>query len=232
MKLYFSPGASSFAPLILVHELGKKAKLEKVDLREKKLASGKDYRAVNPKGYVPALETKKGEIYTEIPIILQYLADKAGATKLLPKAGSKARYHALEMLNFVAAELHKTYSPMFNPAMPEEGKAAMKQRVALRLSYLNDVLGKQPFVSGKHFGVADCYAYTVLSWSGSVGVDLSAYPNVAKYVELMAKRPSVIAAKKAEATAFEALKKKAEAAARKAETKKAASEKKAETAAA
>ncbi|MBG1231697.1 glutathione transferase GstA [Aestuariivirga litoralis] len=201
MKLYFSPGACSMAPHILLNELGKKFEIEKVDLREKKTASGKDYRKINAKGYVPAIEMKKGEVLTEVGTILQYLADKAKATKLLPKAGTKARYHAMEMLNFVSSELHKGYSPLFNPGVPAEGKDALRQRVALRLTWLNDLLAKQKFVSGKSFGVADAYAFTVLNWSPGLGVDLTPFANIQRFMADMAKRPSVKKTLAAEAAA-------------------------------
>lgn len=191
MKLYYSPGACSMAVHILLNELGKKYEAVRVDLREKKTETGKDYRKINPKGYVPALETKKGQVLTEVGTVLQYLADKAKATKMLPKAGSMARYRAMEALNFVSSEMHKGYSPLFNPGIPAEGKDALRLRLALRLGYLNELLGKQKFLSGKAFGVADCYAFTILRWSKGVGVDLTPFPNIEKYREDLAKRPSI-----------------------------------------
>ena len=123
MKLYYAPGACSMAPHIILHELGKKFTIEKVDLGAKKTESGKDFLKANSKGYVPTLEIKKDENLTEVATILQYLADKAKATKLLPKAGTMARYRAMESLNFVASELHKGIGGLFNPAMPDAGKA-------------------------------------------------------------------------------------------------------------
>lgn len=199
MKLYYSPGACSLAPHIVLRELGKKFDLVRVDLRAKQTEAGKDFIKVNSKGYVPTLEiNSKGEVLTEVATILQYLADKAKATKLLPKAGTMNRYRAMEALNFVASELHKGIGGLFNPAMPADGKAAIVDRVMKRLEWLNSVLGKQNFLTGKSFGVADAYAFTVLNWTGMVGVDLSGFKNIQAYQARVGSRPAVQAALKAE----------------------------------
>lgn len=191
MKLYYSPGACSLAVHILLAELGKKYEVEKVDLASKKTAAGKDFLKINPKGYVPALDIGKGQMLTEVQVILQYLADKAKATKLLPKAGTMARYHAMESLNFVSAELHKGFGPLFNRAMPEDGKAAAKERLAQRFGHLDAMLGKANHVSGKNFGVADAYAYTVLRWAPPTGFDMKQWPHIQKYMERVGARPAV-----------------------------------------
>jgi glutathione S-transferase len=198
MKLYYAPGACSMAPHIILHELGKKFDIEKVDLSAKKTESGADFLKANSKGYVPTLEIKKGEKLTEVATILQFLADKAKATKLLPKAGTMARYRAMESLNFVASELHKGIGGLFNPGMPEDGKTAIKARVATRLNWLNTLLGKQNFMTGKSFGVADAYAFTVLGWTNHVGIDLAGYKNIGAFMARVSARKSVQAAMKAE----------------------------------
>jgi glutathione S-transferase len=199
MKLYYSPGACSMAPHIILHELGKKFEIEKVDLRGKKTEGGADFFSVNGKGYVPTLEINaKGEVLTEVATILQYLADKAKATKLLPKAGTMARYRAMESLNFVASELHKGIGGLFSPTMPDEGKKVIKERVALRLTWLDGVLAKQNFLTGKSFSVADAYAFTVINWCNMLGIDLSTWKNIQAYLGRIAARPAVQAAMKAE----------------------------------
>lgn len=198
MKLYYSPGACSMAPHIILRELGKKFELEKVDIGAKKTASGKDFWKVNGKGYVPTLELKKGEVLTEVSTILQFLADKAKATKILPKAGTMARYRTMEMLNFVASELHKGIGGLFNPAMPEDGKKAIKDRVGKRLDYFDGVLAKNKFITGKTFSVADAYAFTVINWCNKVGIDLGQWKNIPAYMVRIAARPAVQATMKAE----------------------------------
>jgi glutathione S-transferase len=198
MKLYYAPGACSGAPHILLHELGKKFDLEKVDIPAKKTESGGDYWKINAKGYVPTLEIKKGETLTEVATILQFLADKAKATKLLPKAGTMARYRIMETLNFVASELHKNIGGLFNPAMPDDGKAALKQRINQRLDYVNAILAKQKFIAGKSFSVAVPYAFVVIGWCNHVGIDLGKWPNIQRYLGEMMKRKSVQAAFKTE----------------------------------
>lgn len=198
MKLFYAPGACSMAPHIVLRELGKKFDLEKVDLSVKKTEAGKDYTKINGKGYVPALEIKKDEVLTEVATILQYLADKAKATKLLPKAGTMARYRAMESLNFVASELHKGIGGLFNPAMPDEGKAAIKNRLTARFKWLDGLLGKQNYLTGKSFSVADAYAFTVLGWCRMVGIDLGDYKNINAYLGRVGARPAVQATMKAE----------------------------------
>jgi glutathione S-transferase len=198
MKLYYAPGACSMAPHIVLHELGKKFEIEKVDLGVKKTDGGKDFNKINGKGYVPTLEMKKGEVLTEVSTIVQYLADKAKNTKLLPKAGTMARYRAMETLNFVASELHKGLGGLFNKAMPEEGRKVIIERVNKRLDYVDGVLAKNKFLTGKSFSVADAYAFTILNWGQWVGVDMKNWKNISKYLEAVAKRPAVQAAMKAE----------------------------------
>ncbi len=199
MKLYYAPGACSMAPHIILHELGKKFDIEKVDLRAKKTEIGSDFSKINTKGYVPTLElNSKGEVLTEVATILQYLADKAKATKLLPKAGTMARYRAMEALTFVSSELHKGIGGLFSPAMPDDGKKAIIDRVSIRLKWLDGVLAKQNFLTGKTFGVADAYAFTVLNWCKNVGIDTAQWKNIGTFMTRVGARPSVQAAMKAE----------------------------------
>jgi glutathione S-transferase len=199
MKLYYAPGACSLAPHIILHELGKKFDIEKVDLRAKKTDAGSDFSKINTKGYVPTLElNSKGEVLTEVATILQYLADKAKATKLLPKAGTMARYRAMESLNFVASELHKGIGGLFNPAMPADGKKVIIDRVTVRLTWLDGLLAKQNFLTGKSFGVADAYAFTVINWCKMVGIDTAHWKNIGAFMARVGARPAVQAALKAE----------------------------------
>jgi glutathione S-transferase len=201
MKLYYSQGACSLAPHILLRELGKKFDIEKVDLASKKTESGKDYTKINAKGYVPTLEMKPGDTLTEASVILQYLADKAKATKFLPKAGTTARYRAMEMLNFVSAELHKSMGALFNKALPEDARKIFVERIEKRLAWLDQLLAKNKFLLGKSFSVADIYAWVVLNWGGWLNVDIRKFKNVAEWFDRIAARPAVKAALKAEGLA-------------------------------
>jgi glutathione S-transferase len=181
-----------------LRELGKKFDLEKVDMGTKKTDGGKDFNKINAKSYVPTLEIKKDEVLTEVATIVQYLADKAKATKFLPKAGTMARYRAMETLNFISSELHKGIGGLFNKAMPEDGRKVIIERVKTRLDYVDGVLAKNKFMTGKTFSVADAYAFTVMNWGQWVGIDIKQWKNIAKYMEVVAKRPAVQAALKAE----------------------------------
>lgn len=191
MKLYYSPGACSLSPHIVLHESGLKFDAESVDLKEKKTKSGKDFNQVNPKGYVPTLELDDGQILTEGTAIVQYIADKASGAKLIPANGSLERYRAQEWLNFIATELHKGFGPLFNPNMPKEAKDIALQRLEMRLGYLDKHFGANDYVMGNAFSVADAYAFTILSWTNFVKIDLGKWPNVKKFYDRIGARPKV-----------------------------------------
>lgn len=201
MRLYYSPGACSLAPHIVLNELGQPYDLEKVDLGAKKTETGADFLDVNGKGYVPTLDLGTGEVLTEVSTILQYLADKAKNTELLPAFGSMERYRAMETLNFLASEMHKGIGGLFNPAMPEDGKKAIKDRLTRRFAWLDQQLGKKPYLLGDKYSVADAYAFTVLGWTRHVGIDLSPYAHIVAYLDRVGSRPAVQAALKKEGLA-------------------------------
>lgn len=198
MKLYFSPGACSLSPHIVLREAGFSFDIEKVSLADKKTASGTDYRTINPKGYVPALQLDSGDVLTEGPAIVQYLADKAPEKKLAPAAGTLERYRLMEWLNFISTELHKGFSPLFKPTVPEETKQAARDTLALRLELVARQLQNNDYLTGNQFTVADAYLFTVLNWSERVKVDLTPWPVFQAYRQRVAARPSVQEAMKAE----------------------------------
>jgi glutathione S-transferase len=198
MKLYFSPGACSLSPHIVLREAGLSFDLEKVDLASKQTASGTDYRTVNPKGYVPALQLDNGQVLTEGPAIVQYVADQVPEKKLAPTAGTMERYRLLEWLNFISTELHKTFSPLFKPTTPEETKAAARETLTNRIGIVAAQLQHSSYLTGEQFSVADAYLFTVLNWTRHVKFDLSPWPAVQAYVQRVASRPAVQAAMVAE----------------------------------
>lgn len=191
MKLYFSPGACSMSPHIVALEAGIDLELEKVDLKTKKTASGADYLAVNPKGYVPALQLDDGAILTEGPAIVQYLADRAPGAKLAPANGTMERYRLQEWLNFISTELHKGYSPLFNPAITPEQRQAVIDKLGTRFDYVvKQIAGKQ-FLMGDTFTVADAYLFTVLGWSDLLKIDMGKWPALAEYRQRIGARRAV-----------------------------------------
>jgi glutathione S-transferase len=186
MKLYYAPGACSLAPHIVLNELGQPYDIVKVDLGAKKTETGADFNAINSKGYVPTLEIGANEVLTEVSTILQYLVDKAKNTDLLPAFGSMDRYRAMEQLN---------------PAMPEDGKQAIKDRLTRRFTWLDAQLAKKPYLLGDTYSVADAYAFVVLGWTKHVGIDLSPYAHIVAYMDRVGQRPAVQAALKKEGLA-------------------------------
>jgi glutathione S-transferase len=189
--LYFSPGACSFSPHLALREAGLPFALERVDLRTKKTASGDDFAAMNPKGYVPALRLPNGELLTEGPAIVQWVAEQAPEKNLAFKAGTLERARVQEWLTFIGTELHKTFSPLFDRSASEEAKTAAKNKLAKRFAFTAEHLAGKTFLVGEQFTVADGYLFTVLQWTGMVGIDLSAWPELASFRERLLERPSV-----------------------------------------
>ncbi|HOB46445.1 MAG TPA: glutathione transferase GstA [Zoogloea sp.] len=198
MKLYYSPGACSLSPHIVLCETGLDFTIEKVNLRTKETESGRDFSAINPKGYVPALELDGGEVLTEGPAIVQYVADLVPEKKLVPPAGTLARTRVQEWLNFIGTELHKNFTPLFNPASTDDIRNAAQANIARRLPIAATALDAHPYLIGDSFSVADAYLFTVLSWTGFVKVDITPWPSLAAFVERMKARPGVQAALAAE----------------------------------
>jgi glutathione S-transferase len=191
MKLYYSPGACSLSPHIALLEAGLPYDLVKVDLRAKKLENGDDYLQVNPKGQVPALGLDNGELVTEGPVIVQMIADKAPGKNLAPARDSAERYKLLEWLNFITGELHKNFSPMFNPAIPDEVKNFFRDRLMSKFKYVDAQLAGRDYLMGKQFSVADGYLYTMLRWADGHKFDLAGLKNLMAFKERVAARPKV-----------------------------------------
>jgi len=198
MKLYYSPGACSLSPHIALHEAGLPHELVKVDLKAKKLENGDDYLKVNPKGQVPALGLDNGELVTEGPVIVQMIADKASAKNLAPARDSAERYKLQEWLNFITTELHKNFSPLFQPAIPDEVKNFFKDRIKGKFKYADSKLAGQDYLMGKQFTVADGYLFVMLKWAERTGMDLSEFKNLMAFNDRVAARPNVQAALKME----------------------------------
>lgn len=199
MKLYYSPGACSLSPHIALCEAGLKHDMIKVDLRAKKTETDGDFSSINPKGYVPTLEMDDGAILTEGPAIVQYIADKAPAANLAPPNGTMERYRLQEWLTFIGTELHKQFSNLFNPNMPDNIKAATKEKIAGRFALIEKKLGSQDYLMGKTFTVADGYMFVVMRWAKKFEVALPA--GLEKYFERVAARPKVQEALKMEGLA-------------------------------
>jgi glutathione S-transferase len=198
MKLYFSPGACSLASHIALLEAGLAFTLEKVDLRSKQTADGRDFTTINPKGYVPALEMNDGNVLTEGPAILQFVADLASDRQLAPANGTLERYRLVEWLNFISTELHKNFTPLFRPTSTEDMKEAARTNLRNRLGWIATRLEGVDFLTGSQFTVADAYLFTVLGWAERVQFDLSPWPLLTAYAQRIATRPSVQQALRAE----------------------------------
>jgi glutathione S-transferase len=198
MKLYYAPGACSLSPHIVLREAGLQFELVKVDNAKKLLPDGSSFLAINAKGYVPALEMQNGEVLTEGPAIVQYLADLNPDNRLAPKAGTLERYRLQEWLNFITSEVHKSFSPLFNKAASADWKAGTTENIAKRFDYLSGKLQGKQFLMGDQFTVADAYLFTVLGWTKFVGIELGKWPTLVEYHARVAARPKVQEALKAE----------------------------------
>ncbi len=196
MKLFYSPGACSLSPHIVSRELGLSPQLVKVDGKTHTF-DGADYYAVNPKGSVPALQLDGGDVLTEGAVIVQYLADQKPESNLAPKAGTMDRYRLQEWLNFIATDVHKQLSPLFNPLVNAEAKASVRARLETRLAVAAKTLDTHEYLMG-HFTVADAYLFTVLRWAPRLEVDLAKWPSLTAFMARMRTRAAVKAALTAE----------------------------------
>jgi glutathione S-transferase len=201
MKLYYSPGACSLSPHIVLLEAGIPFTAVKVDLKAKKTESGEDYLKINPKGAVPALDLGDGRMLTEGPAIVQYLADQKPDSGLAPRAGSFERYQLMEALNFISSEVHKNFSPLFNPAASEDWKKGALENLKKRFDWLASTLSSHSFMLGDRFTVADAYLFTVLGWTRPLKIDLAPWPALTAYLARVRERPKVQQALKEEGLA-------------------------------
>ncbi|NTV72091.1 MAG: glutathione transferase GstA [Azonexaceae bacterium] len=194
MKLYYATGACSLSPHIVLSELGLPYELVKVELSTHLTADGQDYTAINPKGYVPALQLDDGQLLTEGPAIVQYLADQKPSGGLLPPAGTLERARVQEWLTFIGTELHKNFSPLFNPNASADWKAAAKANIERRFGYIEKALAGRDYLTGSNFCVADAYLFTVVNWTKFVKIDLAPWPALAAFHQRVMARPAVQAA--------------------------------------
>jgi len=191
MQLYFSPGACSLASHIALREAGLPFDLKRTDVKTKKLEDGSDYFAVNSKGAVPALRLDDGQVLTEGPAILQYIADQKPDSRLAPKSGTIERYRLLEWLNFITSEIHKGFSPLFNPTVDVKVKEYTTQNLEKKFDWLNAQLAGKKFLTGDNFTIADAYLFVVVNWSNFVGIELARWPALKEFQARVAARPQV-----------------------------------------
>ena len=198
MKLYYSPGACSLSPHIVLHEAGLAFTAELASTKTHQLKDGTDYYSINPLGYVPLLVLNDGTQLSEGPAIVQYIADQVPDKQLAPANGSMARYQLQSLLNFISTELHKGFSPLFNPATPADYKPAVIEKLLSRMAWIDSQLDGKPYLMGDTFTVADAYLFTVTGWGAYVKVDLSGFANISAHRARVAARPAVQAALRAE----------------------------------
>lgn len=198
MKLYYSPGTCSLAPQILLREANLPYTLVKVDTGTHLTEDGTDFYTINPKGYVPVLELDDGERLSEGPVIAQFIADHSHREDLMPAAGSMARYRVMEWQNYITSELHKSFTPLFNPALDAAAKAVIAASLSKKFSWVSAQLRGKAYLTGENFTAADAYLFTVSGWAKYVNVDLSDFQHLQTFLKLVASRPAVQEAMKAQ----------------------------------
>ena len=190
LKLYYSPGACSQAPHIILHETGLAHETERVDLRQKRTASGRDYREINPKGAVPALELQNGEVLTENAVVLQFLGDRSGLGQVLPPMGDFRRYRVLEWVNYITTEIHKSFGPLFKPDASDETKSFFKKQIGEKFDHVEKEIGDKAFLLGDHLTLPDAYLFVMLGW-GEKMIGLDRWPRLQAFRQRMLQRESV-----------------------------------------
>lgn len=198
MKLYYKAGSCSLSPHIVLREAGCDFTMEAVDLATKKTETGEDFLKINPTGQVPTLVLNDGTLITEGVAIVQYIADQKPDRNLVPAFGTIARYKAISVLNFISSEIHKSFSPMYNPQTPEAYKEIAQANLMKKFAIVDEKLANQQFMLGDNFSVADAYLFTVTNWTNFLKLDISQYKNLTAYMAKIAARPAVQAALKAE----------------------------------
>lgn len=198
MKLYYTPGACSLSPHIVLEEVGATFALEKVDLKSKKTETGTDFITINSKGYIPALLLDDGSLLTEGAVIAQYVADLKPEAGLIPPAGSVERYKVLEMMSYISTELHKPMGSLYNPTQSADWKQAAVATLNKRLDWISGVLADNTWLMGERFTIADAYLFTVLGWTNIVDFKLDSWPELQAYAARVAARPAVQRAMKSE----------------------------------
>ncbi|HEX8570103.1 MAG TPA: glutathione transferase GstA [Caulobacteraceae bacterium] len=201
MKLYYAPGACSLAPHIAAREAGVPLELAQVSFPKKNVEGEGSFYDINPKGAVPALRLDDGSVLTENAVLLQYIAEQAPQSDLLPPAGSSERWRLLELVNFIATEVHKGFGPLWNPAVTPEVREATVQTLGKRFDFLQTQLGDKPYLTGERFTIADAYAFAILSWTRVHKIDLGPWAGLQAYLQRVAARPAVQEALKAEGLA-------------------------------
>jgi glutathione S-transferase len=196
--LYYAPGACSLSPHIVLREAGLDFELRKVSTKTKEMESGGDFRSVNPLGYVPALKLPDGSILTEGPAIVQYIADQVPARQLAPANGTQERYRLQSLLNFIGTEVHKSFSPLFNPNLSDDTKQFFRERIVDRLKWADQQLKGKDWLLGSTFSVADAYLFTVTNWAKPMAISLEGLDNLLAFRKRMSERPAVQAALAAE----------------------------------
>ncbi|MFO1338197.1 MAG: glutathione transferase GstA [Burkholderiaceae bacterium] len=198
MKLYYAPGVCSLSPHIALREAGIPIELVKVDLGRHTLPDGSDYHRINPRGYVPVLAFDDGELLSEGPAIVQYIADLKPGSGLAPPHGTRERYRLQAWLAFINAELHKAMAPLFDAGLPDAVKDGVRAKLSQRFDWVDEQLEGRAYTMGDQFSVADGYLFTVVEWFRFVGLDLARWPVLKAYRDRVAARPAVQAAMRAE----------------------------------
>ncbi|MCB5176169.1 glutathione transferase GstA [Microvirga lenta] len=198
MKLYYTPGSSSLASRIVACEAGLDLVYDKVDLKNRTTASGRDFSKINPKGYVPALALNDGQVLTETSVVIQFLADQAPQTRLMPELGSLERYRVQEWIGFISTELHKGFAPLWKPTSTEAARQMAVEQLHRRFGYVDRHLEGRSYLMGELFTVADAYGYAVLNWTSFHKIDVSPYSRLLAYMRRVAERPRVRQALEAE----------------------------------
>ncbi len=196
IKLYYSPGACSLAPHIVLEELGIAYEAVLVSLADGD-QKRPEYLRVNPKGRVPALNVD-GKVLTEVVAILTYLGGGYAERGLWPKETWK-QAEALSLMSWLASTVHVAVGGIFraerystDPAAKESINATGRENLRKHYADIDKMLVGRSFAMGGQYGVCDAYLLVFFRWGNRIGFDMKAdYPTWAKHAQRVFSRPTV-----------------------------------------
>ena len=169
--LFYSPGACSLSCHIALEESGLPYERRRFGARDGGTESA-EYRAINPRGRVPALRLPDGALLTEAAAILGFISEQVPEKELLPAHGTLDYARAREWMGFLATSVHLAVRSVFRPdkfadseAAREEVRAHGRDGLATHYADIESHLTGKAYALGDRFSLVDAYLVVFYKWS-------------------------------------------------------------------